>query len=42
MLIHKLKVKKENCSEVINQIRYNIKVEAVRTVKFYINFLQKK
>ena len=26
---HKLKVKKENYSEAFNQIRYNIKVEAV-------------
>ena len=30
----KLKVKKENYSETFNQIRYNIKVEAVTTTKF--------
>ena len=33
-LIHKLKVKKENYCEIFNQIRYNIKVETITTVKF--------
>ena len=32
--IFKKKIKKENSSETFNQIRYNIKVEAVTTAKF--------
>ena len=33
-LINKLKVKKENCSLIFNQIRYNIKVEEITAAKF--------
>ena len=32
--IDKLKVQKENYCELLNQNRYNIKVEAVTTAKF--------
>ena len=32
--MHKLKVKKRNYIETFSQIGYNIKVEAVTTVKF--------
>ena len=33
-LIHKLKVKKEDCEKIFNQIKYNIIVEAITTPKF--------
>ena len=34
--MHKLKAKKGNYSETLNQIRYNIKEETVKTAKFLI------